>query len=236
MGSTGFSTRRTTDAVVKLGDSVLLRIRNRGQQDQGVRLARPERVHEILDPALQKVVAQVHHERRVAEERLGGEDGVRQPGGLVLDDVGELDAEALAVAGGGSDLVAGLGGNDDPDLGDAGLGHRLDAVEQHRLVGHRHELLGAGVGDRPQPCALAPGKDQPLELLHDRRERIARSRLAARAVTPGSYSRPVVARKVTPRPGVRTWAACTSSPPSSFAAWSRRLDAMKARRWPSTAS
>ena len=35
-------------------------------------------------------------------------------------------------------------------------------VEEDRLVGHRHELLGAGVGDRPQPGAGAAGEDQAL--------------------------------------------------------------------------
>ena len=69
-----------------------------------------------------------------------------RPERLVLDDVGDLDAELRAVAGGLADLVAGLGGDDDPDLLDAGVGHRLDAVEEHGLVGDRHELLGATCG------------------------------------------------------------------------------------------
>ena len=45
---------------------------------------------------------------RVAEERLGGQHRVGEAGGLVLDDVGDLDAELRAVAGGLADLVAGL--------------------------------------------------------------------------------------------------------------------------------
>ena len=36
-------------------------------------------------------------------------------------------AEARTVAGRLADLVAGLGRDDDPDLADAGVGHRLDA-------------------------------------------------------------------------------------------------------------
>ena len=67
-----------------------------------------------------------------------------------------------AVAGGGADLVARLGRDDDPDVLDAGLGHRLDAVEEHRLVGDRNELLGARVGDRAQAHALAAGEDEAL--------------------------------------------------------------------------
>ena len=49
---------------------------------------------------------------------------------------------------------------------DPGLGHVLDAVEQDRLVGHRHQLLGAGVGDRAQARAGPAGED---EALHGRR-------------------------------------------------------------------
>ena len=45
---------------------------------------------------------------------------------------------------------------------DAGGGHGLEPVEQDRLVGHRHELLGAGVGDRPQARAGATGEDEAL--------------------------------------------------------------------------
>ena len=48
---------------------------------------------------------------------------------------------------------------------DAGGDDRLDAVDQHRLVGHRDELLGGGVGQRAQPRALAAGQDETLHLL-----------------------------------------------------------------------
>ena len=102
----------------------------------------------------------------VAEERLGGQHRVGEPGGLVLDDVGDRHAELRAVAGRRADLVAGLGRDDDPDLLDPGVGHRLDAVEEHRLVGDRHELLGARVGDRAQARAAAAREDQALEAVH----------------------------------------------------------------------
>ena len=52
--------------------------------------------------------------------------------------------------------------DDDADLGDAGRDHGLDPVEQDRLVGDRHQLLGAGVGDRPQAGAGTAGEDQSL--------------------------------------------------------------------------
>ena len=123
---------------------------------------------EVGDAALEQVVAQVHHERAVAQERLGREHGVGEAERLVLDDVGDAHAEARAVAGGGFDLRPGVRRDDDPHLLDARLGHRLDAVEEHRLVGDRHELLGARVRDRPQARAFAAGEDQSLEWLHRR--------------------------------------------------------------------
>ena len=65
-----------------------------------------------------------------------------------------------------ADLAAGLGRDDDPHLDDAGLGHRLEPVEEHGLVRHRHELLGARVRERAQARALAARQDQALQLIH----------------------------------------------------------------------
>jgi hypothetical protein len=53
--------------------------------------------------------------------------------------------------------------DDDADVGDAGGDQLLDTVEEHRLVRDRHELLGAGIGERSQPAALATGRDQAFE-------------------------------------------------------------------------
>ena len=39
---------------------------------------------------------------------------------------------------------------------------RLDAVEEDRLVGDGHQLLGAGVGQRPQTRAFAAAENQSL--------------------------------------------------------------------------
>jgi hypothetical protein len=72
----------------------------------------------------------------------------------------------LAVAHARADLGARLRRDDDPDLLDPRRHDRLDPVEEHRLVGHRHELLGARVGDGAKPRALAAGQDQPPQLVH----------------------------------------------------------------------
>ena len=76
------------------------------------------------------------------------------------------DAELRAVARGLADLAAGLRRDDDPDLADARGRHRLDPVEQDRLVRDGDELLRRRVGDRPQARAFAAREDQALELLH----------------------------------------------------------------------
>ena len=153
----------------KLGDPEVLRVRHRRQQDQRVGLVLAEGLDQVGDPTLQQVVAEVHHERALAEEHLGGQHRVRQPQRLVLHDVGDLHAEPGTISGGFADLLAGLRGDDDPDLLDPRLRHRLDPVEQHRLVGDRHELLGARMRNWAQARALAPGEDQSLEWLHCRR-------------------------------------------------------------------
>src|SRR5204863_3102433 len=48
---------------------------------------------------------------------------------------------------------------------DAGGGDRLEPVVEHRLVRHRHELLGARVRDRPQARAAAAGQYEGLQCL-----------------------------------------------------------------------
>src|SRR6185437_14195797 len=72
----------------------------------------------------------------------------------------------VAIARDPADLGAGLGRDDDPDLVDARGREGLDAVDEHRLVGHRHELLGARVRDGAQARAGAARQDQALQLLH----------------------------------------------------------------------
>src|SRR6201999_41405 len=82
------------------------------------------------------------------------------------------------------DLLAGLGSDDDPDLGDAGLDQRLDPVEEHGLVGDGHELLRRGVGDRAQTSARPAREDQSLEGVHARLQPYP---LPRRAVRPAVY-------------------------------------------------
>ena len=79
----------------------------------------------------------------------------------VLLDVGDVDAEAAAVADGRHHLLLRVA-DDDADVADAALDEVLDGVEEDRLVGDGHELLGAGVGEGTQAAALAAAEDQSL--------------------------------------------------------------------------
>ena len=89
-----------------------------------------------------------------------------EPQRLVLNDVLDAHAEARPVADRLPDLLAGLRGDDDADIPHPRRRHRFDPVEQHRLVGDGHELLGARMGDRAQTRALAPRENQSLQRLH----------------------------------------------------------------------
>ena len=173
-GTSGFSTSRTTwPVVVELGHAEALRIGNPGQQDLGDRSGVGageggrhrcltlglEAVDERLDALADEVVAEVHDEVVGAEKVPGDEHAVGQSERLGLVQVGDLEAPAGAVSHRGHDLFGGVA-DDDADLLDAGLGHRLQAVEQDGLVGHRHQLLGTRVGDRSETGAGAPRQDQ----------------------------------------------------------------------------
>src|SRR5438874_1020473 len=48
----------------------------------------------------------------------------------------------------------------DADVGDAGTYEVFDGIEEHRLVSHRHKLLGASVSNWPQARALAAAEYQ----------------------------------------------------------------------------
>ena len=148
-------------AVVELGDAEHLRIGHVRQQDLRRRLLALELLDEAVDAAVEQVVAEVHHERVAVDERLADEHGVREPARRVLLDVGDARVPAGAVADGLANLRLRVA-DDDADVADAGSDERLEAVEEHRLVGDRDELLGARVGDRAEARPLPATQNQAL--------------------------------------------------------------------------
>ena len=153
---------------VQLGHPEPLRVGDRLEQDLGAReplrspaprvgaMARSRsasnRSTKSLSALLEQVVAEVHHEVVRTQEVPGDQHGVGQAQRLRLGEVGDLEAPGRTVADRGPHLRRGVA-DDDADLLDAGVGDGLEAVEEDRLVGHRHQLLGPGVGDGPQPGA-----------------------------------------------------------------------------------
>ena len=133
-------------ALIENRDSELLRVVDSGQQDLRISRCRNELLDELADAADEKVVAQVHDEVVITEELLGDEDTVRETERCLLREVGHLDAQIRAVANGVLDLTRRVA-NDDADVGDTRVANGLQAIEQNRLVGNRHQLLCRRVGD-----------------------------------------------------------------------------------------
>ena len=128
-------------AFVEFGDAERPRVGDLGQHDLGGGPGRRELLDQVGDPADDEVVAEVHHEVVVAEELPGDQDRVREAERGQLPDVGDLDAELRPVAHGRLDRGGGVADND-PHVGDPCRGDRLKAVEEHRLVRNRDQLLG----------------------------------------------------------------------------------------------
>ena len=149
-------------AVLQLGHAVRLRVGHALEQDHRVAGPGAEAVDQLGDAVAQEVVAEVHDERRAGQELLGGQHGVGEAQGRLLADVGDAQPERRPVADRRLDLGVRVADHD-ADVGHPRRAQRVEAVEEDRAVGHRHELLGARVGDRPQPRPRAPGEDQTLQ-------------------------------------------------------------------------
>ncbi len=137
-------------AVLELGHPELGRVGHAGQENLALGLLLAEARDEGRELLANQVVAEVHAEWVRAQEVLRDEDRVGEPEGGVLLDIGDGDAESLAVADGVPDLLMRVADHD-ADLADARRLERLYPIEEDRLVGHRNELLGRGEGDGPEP-------------------------------------------------------------------------------------
>ena len=84
---------------------------------------------------------------------------MRESARRVLYDIGDGHIPSRSVTDGRANLRLRVA-DDHPDVADAGRGERLDAVEEHRFVRDRHELLGAGIGQRSEARSLAAAQDQ----------------------------------------------------------------------------
>ena len=80
---------------------------------------------------------------------------------LILGDVRDDCSKLGTVTESFQDFVSGIA-NDDADLGNAGIDHCFDSIEQDRLIGDRHELLRPSMGDRAKSGSCAASKNKSL--------------------------------------------------------------------------
>ena len=149
-------------AVDELCDSERLGVLHRVKQYLAVGAVLPEAVHKGLDAPQEEVVTQIEDEGRLTHVVAGDLDRVGDTQRRVLLDILHAGTEGGAVAHGGTYLIRRIP-HDDGDVSDAALHQLLDGVKEDRLIGDRHKLLGARVGEGPQTAALATAKDEALE-------------------------------------------------------------------------
>ena len=82
---------------VQLGHAILLRPSHPRQDDLAVPFALGKLADQFRDAPLDDVVSQEHHETLVAQKIPADLDGVGQAQGLILGNVGDLDAPAPAL-------------------------------------------------------------------------------------------------------------------------------------------
>ncbi len=152
-------------AGLQLRHAELGRVLHRREQDTALIAAvrRREGPHDGIERLADQVVAQEHDESLVREELARGEHGVREAERRLL--LNELDPHLPsppgAVADRRTNLLMGIA-HHDAQVTNPGRHERLDRIEQHRLVGEREQLLGAGEGEGTQACPLPPTENQPL--------------------------------------------------------------------------
>jgi hypothetical protein len=114
----------------------------------------------LFEPlAVEDVVAQHQGARLAAHEPLADDEGLGQAVGAGLLGVGELDAEAAAVAQEPLEVGQVRRGRDDQDLADARHHEDGERVVDHGLVVDREQLLGRDLGQRVEPGAGSAGEN-----------------------------------------------------------------------------
>ena len=150
--------------------------------------ASSQQLHEVV--AVEDVVAQHQRARRIADELVADDEGLRQAIGAGLHRVLQVDAPLAAVAQQLLEARRVLRRADDQDVAHAAEHQRAQRVVDHRLVVHRQQLLADGQRGRVQPGAGAAGEDDAFALGHaclrDRDQSVSRSMRATPACQCGS--------------------------------------------------
>ena len=170
--SPGFSRKRgTLPLAVGLDQAVGARVLDRRQDDGRLRLALAVQRQHGAQVDLGQHVA-VEDDDRFGQRVAGVADRAAGAERHRLDDVAQLEPEALAVA---EDLLdpARLVVEAEDDLVDfRHLAQQIDLVVEERPIEDRHDRFRRVDGQRPEPRALAPGEQDGL---HDNRRSYAGS-------------------------------------------------------------
>src|SRR5207247_1911477 len=137
------------------------------EQQNGVHVSLAKRLYLAGDALADEVVTQEDDELVVADELATDADAVRDTPRLVLLDVSDARTKPATVPHRSRDLLAGhlqIGRHDDGYVGHTRFDQVLQGVEEDRLIRHRHQLLRARKGQRPQPRALAAREHDPLHV------------------------------------------------------------------------
>ena len=125
-------------------------------EDRGARWLRIGGGHQFRQPVAEEDVVAQHQRRRGARQKiLRQNEGLRQPVGRGLHDIGEADPPLRPVAQHALELVLILGRGDHRDLADARQHQHRQRIVDHRLVVDRQKLLGDPQRDRVEPRARA---------------------------------------------------------------------------------
>ena len=111
------------------------------QNNLGVHRLRVKGVDLLDDAAANEIVAEKQDEGIAADKFFAQANPVRDAERRGLWNVGYPRAKPRAVADRVLDLIAGLGRNDDADVGDARLHQVFERVKQHRFVGDGHQTV-----------------------------------------------------------------------------------------------
>ena len=112
--------------------------------------------------AVEDVVAEGERHPIRADELAADDERLRQPFGLGLGGVFDLQAELRAVTEQTAEAVLLVGRRDHEDGADPGQHQRRQRVVHHRLVVDREQLLADRAGHRMEPRAGAAGENDAL--------------------------------------------------------------------------
>ena len=131
------------------------------QQDLRATAVSPESFNVRLNAAHDEVIAEIKHERRVAQEISRGRYGVSDPQRSILSDERRRGSKLRSITDRRRHLLARITDNN-ANVRDSCVNELLDRIEDDRLICDRDELLGVRVGKWPEAAPFPAAEDKPL--------------------------------------------------------------------------